>query len=226
MLTWFRVYDAELRQWLSSDPLGESGGLNLYGYVGGDPVNSWDSLGLCPFTPSKGGNRKLWLFFHEDGFDIGYRNLGHVGIGWENSDGTISRADGSGYGGLDYSHRSFASPLEAAKGWGSSPNGDRVFVLQFDIKEGHSRALEQYFSSGAAKRDQESSDANQCGNTVANALARTPISSPWWVTPNGLLKHYFGFPTGTTNTRTMHDWRTHTYDNGASLYRKNIIITK
>lgn len=37
-------------KWLSRDPLGEAGGLNLYGFVGNDPVNNWDYLGLV-FTP-------------------------------------------------------------------------------------------------------------------------------------------------------------------------------
>ena len=32
--------------WLSQDPIGETGGVNLYGYVGSDPVNGWDPLGL------------------------------------------------------------------------------------------------------------------------------------------------------------------------------------
>ena len=32
--------------WLSPDPIGESGGLNLYAYVGNDPINGWDPLGL------------------------------------------------------------------------------------------------------------------------------------------------------------------------------------
>lgn len=32
--------------WLSRDPLGEQGGLNLYGFVGNDPINKWDYLGL------------------------------------------------------------------------------------------------------------------------------------------------------------------------------------
>ena len=31
---------------LSRDPIGERGGLNLYGFVGNDPVNRWDLLGL------------------------------------------------------------------------------------------------------------------------------------------------------------------------------------
>jgi len=41
-----RAYDSRLGRWLSRDPLGEEGGINLYGYVGNSPVNSWDSLGL------------------------------------------------------------------------------------------------------------------------------------------------------------------------------------
>jgi hypothetical protein len=37
-----------LGRFISRDPLGEKGGLNLYGYVGNDPVNAVDLLGLCP----------------------------------------------------------------------------------------------------------------------------------------------------------------------------------
>jgi hypothetical protein len=33
-------------RWLSRDPIGENGGFNLYGFVGNDPVNFVDPLGL------------------------------------------------------------------------------------------------------------------------------------------------------------------------------------
>lgn len=42
----FRVYDPETGRWLYRDPIGESGGINLYGYVANDPVNWIDPLGL------------------------------------------------------------------------------------------------------------------------------------------------------------------------------------
>jgi RHS repeat-associated protein len=48
--TQFRVYDPELGRWLSRDPLREAEmneGPNLFAYVGNNPVNLVDSLGLC-----------------------------------------------------------------------------------------------------------------------------------------------------------------------------------
>jgi RHS repeat-associated protein len=54
VLTHYRAYDPQLGRWLSADPIGEKGGMNLYGYVRGDPVNSWDPFGLdadCDLNP-------------------------------------------------------------------------------------------------------------------------------------------------------------------------------
>src|SRR5205823_10578268 len=47
-LTLYRAYSPVLGRWLSRDPIGESGGLNLYGYVFNNPVNLDDPLGLDP----------------------------------------------------------------------------------------------------------------------------------------------------------------------------------
>ena len=38
-------------RWLSSDPIGENGGLSLYGMVDGDPINNVDVLGLIVAPP-------------------------------------------------------------------------------------------------------------------------------------------------------------------------------
>jgi len=42
----WRHYNPLDGRFISRDPIGERGGLNLYGFVGNDPVNRWDALGL------------------------------------------------------------------------------------------------------------------------------------------------------------------------------------
>jgi len=42
----YRYYNANTGRWLNRDPLGEMGGVNLYGFVGNDGINYWDALGL------------------------------------------------------------------------------------------------------------------------------------------------------------------------------------
>jgi RHS repeat-associated protein len=45
-----RVYSPTLGRFLQTDPIGYGDGMNLYAYVGGDPVNSRDPMGLCMIT--------------------------------------------------------------------------------------------------------------------------------------------------------------------------------
>jgi RHS repeat-associated protein len=54
-LTWYRAYDPVTGRWLSRDPIGERGGINLYGYVLQDPVNGIDPLGLWGYGPHAHG---------------------------------------------------------------------------------------------------------------------------------------------------------------------------
>src|SRR5436190_14487701 len=42
----YRFYDPNLQRWLNPDPIGESGGVNLYSYVKNDPCDSSDAYGL------------------------------------------------------------------------------------------------------------------------------------------------------------------------------------
>lgn len=44
----FRYYDPSVGRFLTRDPVGYNGGLNLYGYVGNEPVGVTDPLGLWP----------------------------------------------------------------------------------------------------------------------------------------------------------------------------------
>jgi RHS repeat-associated protein len=52
-----RSYDSGLKRWLNRDPIGEQGGINLYGYVGNRPTILTDPAGLdsgiTPVEPNR-----------------------------------------------------------------------------------------------------------------------------------------------------------------------------
>jgi RHS repeat-associated protein len=44
----YRFYAPTIGRWMTRDPLGEGGGINLYGFVGNNPMNLVDPFGLAP----------------------------------------------------------------------------------------------------------------------------------------------------------------------------------
>lgn len=42
----YRAYDGTIGRWISEDPIREAGGINLYGYIGNQPLSGFDPLGL------------------------------------------------------------------------------------------------------------------------------------------------------------------------------------
>ena len=47
----YRCYSPELASWMTRDPIGESGGVNLYAFCGNDPVGRFDSFGMFVAIP-------------------------------------------------------------------------------------------------------------------------------------------------------------------------------
>ena len=58
---YYRDYEPETGRYVQSDPIGLAGGINNYGYVGGDPVSRSDPSGLL--TVTVGGSLRIpgWL---------------------------------------------------------------------------------------------------------------------------------------------------------------------
>jgi len=46
----YRYYNPKLGRFINRDPAGESGGVNLHGYVGNNPANRWDYLGMIEYA--------------------------------------------------------------------------------------------------------------------------------------------------------------------------------
>jgi RHS repeat-associated protein len=55
----YRWYSPSLGRWINRDPIEESGGMNLYGFVGNDGVRNWDYLGNKPSLTMKTGEVDL-----------------------------------------------------------------------------------------------------------------------------------------------------------------------
>lgn len=71
----YRFYSSMTKRWMTKDPLGEQGGINLYGFIAGNPVNNVDIYGL----KTNRDNRQNFPKMHDYIPDI----LPSVGMGIE-----------------------------------------------------------------------------------------------------------------------------------------------
>ena len=82
---YYRDYDPSTGRYIESDPIGLGGGINTYGYVGGNPIGAVDPRGLCaPFCLAAAGSAT----------SVG--GLGGIGgIGQSGTSGNGNKDDGS-----------------------------------------------------------------------------------------------------------------------------------
>ena len=70
----YRYYNVSIGKWITRDPIGERGGINLYEFVGNNPVNWFDPLGLMGFSIGLEGAASGIGFGGVGGF---YANFSH-----------------------------------------------------------------------------------------------------------------------------------------------------
>jgi RHS repeat-associated protein len=71
-----RYYDLNLQRWLNQDPIGERGGINLYAFVGNNPINGVDPFGLAGTHPGVHLNPETMKFLLEEAIEAAAEELG------------------------------------------------------------------------------------------------------------------------------------------------------
>ncbi|WP_411748432.1 RHS repeat domain-containing protein [Reinekea sp.] len=78
----YRDFDPEIGRWTARDPIGFAGGdTNLYGYVGGSPIQFVDSTGMARYHYNKNNG---YLYYYEDGVPLDPLWAMSVYSGWHN----------------------------------------------------------------------------------------------------------------------------------------------
>jgi len=86
-----RYYDPHNGRFINRDPIEESGGLNLYGFVGNNPANKWDFLGMDT-TPEE-----RWKVTMQDGVYVAKDSEGTIRMSYDPSGtGNVYQFDANG----------------------------------------------------------------------------------------------------------------------------------
>jgi RHS repeat-associated protein len=167
--TMYRAYDPTHARWLNRDPIAEAGGVNLYAYVGGNPMEFLDPWGLAQLEI---------IFWNPVG--NGRSSLGHV------SERIGDQSYSFGENGDD-THTNFADYLALQ----SQFRGGHGLVI--DVPDESLARIQGMLRSNHGTYNPGS---NNCTAPVQNALGRefgfgmpnTPTAGQMSITPQGLYQ--------------------------------------
>jgi RHS repeat-associated protein len=196
-LATYRAYDPKIGRWLSRDPIRELGGLNLYGYVGGNPILWNDPDGLL-FGVNAGESygdsaAQYWAnqYIHDTGLTAGFDALmGGLASLWTpcTSDATATvLAGGVGIG--RYFGRAFWQYFPAENPGYSSPWMTRGWGWKPPYSPGTEAAKKlalSPYNSATAVRPISPSPFKYVGGP------RTVQPQPQWGQPGGGVEYRFG----------------------------------
>jgi RHS repeat-associated protein len=170
----FRAYDAGLGRWINRDPIKEAGGLNLYGYVLGNPINAWDLLGLDICLMTYDGNH-AGVIITDPTSKSGYSEYHYTpasGLGWDDPIGAIFA-------------KGLMTKLEGGKPIDSNN------VTRLETTPDQDKRARDYAEKLAKDGGTYTAAGNNCAHAsrdVIEAGIGIPIKGPNPVTPNSLKR--------------------------------------
>jgi len=136
---YFRDYDPSTGRYIESDPMGLSGGLNIYSYVNGNPVNATDSSGLIIDTLADIGFIAYDLYkLASDGACERNSNLTALGLDFVGAIvpgvtglGAASRAAKGAEEGIGFARRQLQHGFKYAEDFGAVGNANNKTLAEF-----------------------------------------------------------------------------------------------
>ena len=191
-----RYYDPQLGRWLSEDPAGIAGGLNLYAYAGNDPVNGRDPSGMFDCVGVEDPNGGHW------DCHLTTQDCDAIGAApgsdqcWDYYAGGFCAGMGQGYDPVGFTCvNSAGEPGEdgpggrSAQSGASRPKPPKVCGLQLPELPG-AQAGEDAVAYWRQQYDQSTTFAGQAWNGTMGSFAALWTPDTQWQTAATLVSAY------------------------------------